>query len=52
MEFETDDKLAKMLYEELHKEFIENNLIGDDVQSSMLKAVATVLATVFRLLWR
>lgn len=52
MKFENDDELAKKFYEELHKEFVENNLTGDDVYSSMLKAVATVLANVFRVLWR
>lgn len=46
------DELAKKFYEELHKEFMENSMKGIDVPTSMLKGVATVLATVVRELWR
>lgn len=46
------DDLAKKFYEELHTEFIENSLKGDDVCSSMLKGIATVLANIYRDLWR
>lgn len=46
------DELEKKFYEELQNEFIENSIKGDDVYESMLKGTATVLATVFRELWR
>lgn len=46
------DKLAERFCEELRKEFIENHIKGDDVYESMLKGMATVLANIYRELWR
>lgn len=46
------DKLEKKFFEELREEFYKNNMKGADVYGSMLMAVATVLANVYRELWR
>lgn len=48
MKFDTNDELAKKIYKELNTEFIENTLVGDDVPSSMLKAMSVVLANIYR----
>lgn len=47
-----DDELAKKFYEELQEEFMKNNLNGNDIYTSMLKGMATVLANAYRELWR
>lgn len=46
------DELAKKFYEELQKEFIENHTKGNNIYESMLKGMATVLANIYRELWR
>lgn len=46
------DELEKKFYEELQEEFMKNNLNGDDIYESMLKGMATVLANIYRELWR
>lgn len=46
------DELEKKFYEELQEEFIKNSLKGYDMYTSMLKGMATVLANIYRELWR
>lgn len=42
------DELAQKFLEELQSEFMENNINGDDIYTSMLKGMAKVLANVYR----
>lgn len=41
------DDLEKKIYEELQHEFMENNIKGLDVYTSMLKGISKVLTKMF-----